>query len=136
VIALDGNGGITSGEQTVNFLDTNLNGGSYVSKLDTITGGNYFLGPDGRGTITIFTNDTDIGGNGVESFAFVYLSSAHALITLVDLALPGTPPANVPATGASASGTMDLVWPSRPSRTPHSWAASVRFPTTGVSTAD
>jgi hypothetical protein len=108
VITLDGNGGIMAAEQTVNFLDTNLNGGSYVSKLDTITGGSYFLGPDGRGLITLLTNDADIGGNGVESFAFVYLSSSHALITQMDLALPGTPPAHVPATGVSASGTMDL----------------------------
>ncbi len=108
VIALDGNGGITSGEQTINFLDMNPNISAFVSKTDAITGGSYFLGPDGRGTITIFTNDTDIGGNGIESFAFVYLSSSHVLITQVDLALPGTPPANVPATGVSASGTMDL----------------------------
>ncbi len=113
VITLDGNGGITSGEQTINFFDTNLNGGTFVSKTDTITGGSYFLGPDGRGIITISTNDTDIGwngisGNGTESFAFVYLSSSHVLISQVDVALPGTPSANVPFTLVSASGTMDL----------------------------
>ena len=106
VISLDGNGGITSGEQTINFLDTVL--GAYVSTTDTITAGSYFLGPDGRGTITIFTNDTDIGGNGTESFAFVYLSSSHLLITQVDLVLPGIPPPNLPATLVSGSGTMDL----------------------------
>lgn len=40
VIALDGNGGITSGEQTINFWDTTLNGGSgsFVSKSDTPLG--------------------------------------------------------------------------------------------------
>jgi hypothetical protein len=108
VITLDGNGGITAGEQTINFLDTNPNIGAFVSKTDLITRGSYFLGPDGRGTITVSTNDTDIGGNGIESFAFVYLSSSHLLITQVDLALPSTPPANVPATLVSASGTMDL----------------------------
>jgi hypothetical protein len=106
VISLDGNGGITSGEQTINFFDTIL--GAFVSKTDTITGGSYFLGPDGRGTITISTNDTDIGGNGIESFTFVYLSSSHVLITQMDLVLPGIPPANLPATLVSASGTMDL----------------------------
>src|SRR3982074_3148542 len=106
VISLDGNGGITSGEQTINFLDTVL--GAYVSTTDTITAGSYFLGPDGRGTITIFTNDTDIGGNGTESFAFVYLSSSHLLITQVDLVLPGIPPPNLPATLVSGSRTMAL----------------------------
>jgi hypothetical protein len=38
----------------------------------------------------------------------VYLSSSHLLITQVDLVLPGIPPANLPATLVSASGTMDL----------------------------
>jgi hypothetical protein len=108
VIALDGSGGITSGEQTINFLDTNPDISAFVSKTDAITGGSYFLGPDGRGTITISTNDTDIGGNGIESFTFVYLSSSHVLITQMDLVLPGVPAANAPATLVSANGTMDL----------------------------
>lgn len=100
VIALDGNGNIKSGEQTANFFDTNPNVNALVSKSDPITGGSYFLGPDGRGTITINTGDNDIGGNGVESFAFVFLSNSQALITQMDF---GTS-----ATGTSASGTMDL----------------------------
>jgi hypothetical protein len=108
VVVLDGNGGISSGEQTVNFFDQNPEINSLVSKSDRIIGGSYFLGSDGRGTIIVNTADTDIGGNGTESFAFVLLSNSQALISQADFALPGTPPANVPATGVSATGTMDL----------------------------
>lgn len=95
VVALDGNGGIVpgAGEQTVNFFDPTV--GFLVSKSDSVTGGSYFLGSDGRGTITINTNDVDIGP---ETFSFIFLSSAQALIT----AFPTS------ALQISGSGTMDL----------------------------
>ena len=97
VIQLDGNGVIMSGEQTVNFVDAS---GAFVSNQAAITGGSYFLGPDGRGTITIIPdpNDTEVGP---ETIGFVLLSSSHALIALV-------PPSPTVATPAAASGTMDL----------------------------
>jgi hypothetical protein len=106
VIVLDGNGGITSGEQTINFFDQNPNIDASVSKSDAITGGSYFLGPDGRGTITINTADTDIGasngnpGNGMESFSFVSLSNSQALVAQVDF--------GGATTSTSAAGTLDL----------------------------
>jgi hypothetical protein len=100
VISLDGNGGIVplaagqpAGEQTVNVLDPIL--GSLVSKPATITGGSYFIGSDGRGTITITTNDPTIGVSGTETFGFVFLSNSQALIMQTDFT-------------ASARGTMDL----------------------------
>jgi hypothetical protein len=103
VITLDGSGGITSGEQTVNFFDPNVNGGALVSKSDSVspTGSSYFLGPDGRGTITINTNDQDLGQGGIETFGFVSLSSSHALIAQI-------PPSLTAGSFASTSGTMDL----------------------------
>ena len=93
VITFDGNGGITSGEQTVNFFDPNA--GFLLSKSDPIAGGSYFVGPDGRGTITVNTNDQDIGQSGIETFACVVLSSSQALITQTDFT-------------ETATGTMDL----------------------------
>jgi hypothetical protein len=93
VIVLDGNGGVTFGEQTVNFFDQNI--GSAITKTDPITGGSYFLGPDGRGTITINTTDQDVGQSGVETFSFVSLSPAQALVAETDF-------------NESATGTMDL----------------------------
>jgi len=89
-VVLDGNGNITGGEQTANYASTGALSDSNLT-------GSYFLGNDGRGTITIDTNDSNIG---VETFAFVYLSNSHALISQMDL--------DDAATGASAIGTMDL----------------------------
>ena len=100
IINADGNPNDPAGEQTINFFDPIL--GAFVSKSDPIVskGSNYFIGNDGRGTITLQTNDTDIGGNGLETFAFVYLSSSQALISQMDLGVNA-------ATGFTASGTMD-----------------------------
>lgn len=95
VIVLDGNGGISSGEQTVNFSDPTT--GLFVAKSDTINnvGSSYFLGPDGRGTITLNPNDADIGA---ETFSLVFLSNSQALIA----ALPTS------TLTISGTGTMDL----------------------------
>jgi hypothetical protein len=107
VVVLDGQGNITSGEQTVNFYDQTLATPALVSKTDAVTGGSYYLGGDGRGTITIVTGDNDIGQgiDGLESFAFVYLSKSQSLVSQMDFGLVN---GNAPNTGASATGTMDL----------------------------
>lgn len=97
-IVLDGNGNITNGEQTANYSSTG-------SLADTNLTGSYFIGNDGRGTITISTKDTSIGGNGFETFAFVYLSGSRALISQMDLPITNIVSAG---TGVSAVGTMDL----------------------------
>jgi hypothetical protein len=91
-VVLDGSGNITGGEQTANIGLTNLS--------DVNLTGNYFLGNDGRGTMAINTNDVNIGQNGVETFAFIYLSPSQSLISQIDIA-----PAQ---TGVSATGTLDL----------------------------
>jgi hypothetical protein len=76
VIVLDGNGNVTSGEQT--FAD------ALLSVSDTITGGSYYIGPDGRGTLTINTADQNIGQLGIENLGLVFLSSSQALIQTLD----------------------------------------------------
>jgi hypothetical protein len=101
VILLDGNGNITGGEQTVNLL--NQNTGAFESHFDVIpsgSGSTYFVGPDGRGTITI-----NLPGDAAvvqETFSFAFLSNSHALIAQTQA--PATSAVNVP----SASGTMDM----------------------------
>ena len=105
VIVLDGNGNITSGQQTVNFSDNGVLASRTSQIIPSGAPGSavqssYFLGADGRGTITLNTADSDINPDGTtpEMFSFVFLSSSQALIT----ALP-TPTLNV-----SGTGTMDL----------------------------
>lgn len=92
VVVLDGNGKITSGEQT--FCDT------FLSVSDAITGGSYYLGPDGRGTLTINTADQNIGQQGIENLALVFISSSKALIQTLD-----NP--NLSASNELSSGTLE-----------------------------
>jgi hypothetical protein len=94
VAILDGNGGVTSGEQT--FSD------SALAVSDPISGGSYFIGPDGRGSLTLNTSDQNIGQQGIETFSLVYISSSHALIAKTD------DPNNPVSSTESAAGTMDL----------------------------
>lgn len=96
VVVLDGQGDVTGGEQTVNFADPAT--GLLVTRQDGIiaSGSGYFLGSDGRGTITLNpNNDTDIG---TEVFSFVFLSDSQAFIS-------AQPTNNL---SISAAGTLDL----------------------------
>jgi hypothetical protein len=93
VISLDGNGGITQGEQTQSD--------PLLSVSDPITGGNYYIGPDGRGSITLNTADMNIGQQGIENLTLVFLSSTQALIATLD-----NP--NLQSSIETSSGTLDL----------------------------
>jgi hypothetical protein len=93
-IVLDGNGGITSGEQT--------HSDSLGSVSDAITGGSYFVGPDGRGTLTINTADQNIGQAGAENLSVVVVDNSRALIQTFD-------DPNLPVlSGEVSSGTLEL----------------------------
>jgi hypothetical protein len=92
-IVLDGKGGVTSGEQThSDFL---------LSVSDSISGGSYNIGPDGRGTLTLNTTDQNIGQQGIENLSLVFLSSSHALIATLDNPL-------LNPSSETSSGTLDL----------------------------
>jgi hypothetical protein len=92
-ITLDGNGVITSGEQThSDYL---------LTVSDPITGGSYYIGPDGRGTLTINTADTLIGQLGVENLSLVVLSTSKAFIATLD-----NP--NLQPSIETSSGTLEL----------------------------
>jgi hypothetical protein len=93
VIVLDGNGGLTSGEQT--HCD------SLQCYADTITGGSYYIGPDGRGTLTINTADQNIGQQGIENLCLVFLSNSEALVATLD-----NP--NLSPSFETSSGSLDL----------------------------
>jgi len=93
VIVLDGNGGITSGEQTHSDV--------LLSVADKITGGSYTIGADGRGTMTLNTADQSIGQLGVENLSLAFLSSSQALLATMD-----NP--NLSPSFETSSGTLDL----------------------------
>jgi hypothetical protein len=93
VIVLDGNGGITSGEQTHSDV--------LLSVADKITGGSYTIGPDGRGTMTLNTADQAIGQLGIENLSLAFLSSSQALLATMD-----NP--NLSPSFETSSGTLDL----------------------------
>lgn len=87
VIVLDGNGGVSSGEQIYNSV-----GGSLRTAI--LDGSHYFLGADGRGVITLKTSDQQ--GNPIsENFSLIVLSGSKALIAELDAP-------------QSSSGTMEL----------------------------
>ena len=97
LVVLDGSGNIIAGESTFDFLDPNT--GSVTSSTGAIvaTGSSYFLGPDGRGSITINSSNNSIGP---QTFSLAYLSNAHLFV--------GAQPSNNNPLIVSASGTMDL----------------------------
>ncbi|HVO59626.1 MAG TPA: hypothetical protein VMT53_01755 [Terriglobales bacterium] len=100
VVVLDGNGKVTGGEQTYSAYSI-LNGTAFTA-FDAIAGGSYFIGPDGRGTLRINTNNVNVGQNGIEVFSLVVLSQSQAFIAKVpDPSLPGD-------VVESSTGTMDL----------------------------
>jgi hypothetical protein len=105
VIVLDGNGNVTSGEQT--YCDTNFNASGgliLVSVTDKITGGSYYIGPDGRGTLTLNTADQNIGQLGIENFALAVASSSQAFLQTFDNETnPNLPPSN-----ETSLGRLDL----------------------------
>lgn len=86
------NGNITSGEQTHND--------PLISVSDPITGGSYYIGPDGRETLTINTADQNIGQLGVENWALELISSSQAFIATLEN--PLQPSEEV------SSGTLEL----------------------------
>jgi hypothetical protein len=94
VVVLDGVGGVKSGEQT--YTNTSR------SASDQITGGSYFVGPDGRGTLTLNTADPNIGQGGIEAFNIAVLSSSQAQILKNDPVNASFP------SNETATGTMEL----------------------------
>lgn len=93
VVSLDGNGNVAAGEQTHND--------PVMSRFDAITGGSYYVGADGRGTLTLDTADSDIGQQGTENLALAVLSNSKALISTLD-----NP--NLTPSFEVSEGTLDL----------------------------
>jgi hypothetical protein len=94
VFSFDGMGNITSGQETINSSVSGLNSSEYSVQAASVAPSTYFIGPDGRGTVTL--NLQQINGTyaPVQTFTLVVLSTSKALIAELD--------------SSSASGTLEL----------------------------
>jgi hypothetical protein len=94
-VTLDGNGNVLGGEQDFNDGIGNI---SPQPSGDTILPGSNALVVDpttGQGTLTLTTNNANLGASGVETLAVQFVNTKHAMIVQFD----GT---------ATSSGSMDL----------------------------
>ena len=81
-LTADGNGNITAGEEDFTDLLT-------VPFTATFTG-TYTIGSDGRGTMTLNTNNTALGVNGVQTLSFAVVSAQTVLIIEFDSSATST----------------------------------------------
>jgi hypothetical protein len=94
-VSVDGNGNVLGGEQDYN---DGLGLQSPEPSGDTILPGTTALSVDpatGQGTLTLTTNNTSLGLNGVETLGVQFVNTNHALIVQFD-------------GSATSSGSMDL----------------------------
>jgi hypothetical protein len=98
VFNFDGKGNITSGQQTLNTV---LGFSATYTVEGSTTPSTYFVGPDGRGLMTLNLQPTGNSSQIQETYSFRVISSAEALVADIE--------AN---SGNSASGTLELQDPS------------------------
>jgi len=98
-IQVDSNGNVVGGEEDYN------DGAGFTFTQVGITGGSLSFqtgDPAGQETLTLITNNTQIGVNGTETFKVQFVNTNHALIIQFD-------------DSATSSGTMDVQNPGLPS---------------------
>jgi len=79
-VVLDANGKVTSGEE--NYVSHD--GPASFPPGDLITGGQLTTSSNGKGTLTVITNNTALGVNGTETFSVAVVNSKHAVISEFD----------------------------------------------------
>jgi adhesin/invasin len=111
-VTIDSTGNVVGGEQDYN--DGGYGFASPEPSGDSITGGTLTVNStSGQGTLTLTTNNSTLGVNGVETLAVQFVNSNHAIITQFD----GV---------ATSSGSMDL------QTLPSSLSAGFAFTMNGV----
>jgi hypothetical protein len=94
VFFFDGKGNITSGQETINSSVSGFFSSSYTVQGSSGTPSTYFLGSDGRGTITLNLQQINGANAPKQTFTLVVNSAAKAFIAELD--------------SSSASGTLEL----------------------------
>jgi hypothetical protein len=101
VFLFDGQGNVASGQETINSSASGLNSSEYTVQAASVVPSTYFVGSDGRGTITLNLQQISGANAPVQTFTLVVLSTSKALIAELDSSSnTGTP--------NSASGTLEL----------------------------
>ncbi|HET6178032.1 MAG TPA: hypothetical protein VFE61_13930 [Candidatus Sulfotelmatobacter sp.] len=101
VLVLDGNGGITFGQQILNYV-----AGSLATSIHNTS--TYFIGPDGRGSLTINTVDQNRQPL-TETFGLVVLSKSQAFISELDSPQSSTGTLELQTSRAMPSGGYAFV---------------------------
>ncbi len=94
-IEIDMSGDVIAGEQDYNDAEGFT---SPEPSGDTITGGKLTLDTSGQGTLTLITNNTNLGIGGTETLGVQFVNAKHALVVQFD-------------GSATSSGSMDLQTP-------------------------
>ncbi len=101
-VTIDGTGAVTGGEQDYNDAFGNTSPGEPTTP-DSITGGTLTAdGTTGQYTLTIITNNPNVGASGTETLGVQFVNTNHALVMQFD-------------GSATSSGSMDLQTLSGPS---------------------
>jgi hypothetical protein len=106
VFVADGNGNITSGEQTF---------ATFFAVPDAIVGGSYTVGSGGSGTLELMVNDPNVGtacpasSLFCEDFTVTVLSRSKVLLSEIDPSGPGVGTAELQTSTAAPSGGYAFV---------------------------
>ncbi|HTS35619.1 MAG TPA: hypothetical protein VMH04_08110 [Candidatus Solibacter sp.] len=103
VLTFAGNGNITGGEEIVNVYPQSV---TYTLQ-GAAAPSSYFIGPDGRGTMTLNLQQSNDNSNLIQQlFTFSVVSSSKALIAELDVTTLGDTQAT--SLGNSGAGTLEL----------------------------
>ena len=107
-VLINADGTLTGEQDYNNGFDT-----ASPASGDMITSGSLSIGADGTGTLTLVTDNVDVGVSGTETFAVNFVNNSHALIVQAD-------------GSATSSGSLDL------QTLPSTLGNNFAFATTGV----
>jgi len=108
-------GAVTGGEQDYNDGSGKAGFTSPQPQGDSITGGTLSINSNGQGTLTLITNNSNLGVKGTETLGVQFVNNKHALVVQFD-------------GSATSSGSMDLQTLTAPS-------GNFSFALTGVTSA-
>lgn len=104
VFVFDGKGNVTSGQQTLNSV-TNFST-TYTLQASSVAPSTYFVGPDGRGNMTLNLAQDGTSNTNQETFTFIVISTSQALIAELDASSSTTGSGTLELQSATAAGAM------------------------------